>query len=167
MVMGSVNVGVLPLAGTLLVPRAINRLLQAHPDLHVSLIDGPYDTLLQQLRCGDLDVVVGPLRTPCPAHDVQQQALFDGELSVIARKGHPLGQRRGLTLADLRNWPWILPGGRTPARLLLERVMRDAGLEVPDHPLQAHGLATLRAVLMESDRITIISRPQLNFIRKI
>jgi len=163
MVMGSVNVGVLPLAGTLLVPRAINRLLQTHPDLHVSLVDGPYDTLLQKLRCGDLDVVVGPLRTPCPAHDVQQQALFDGELSVIARKGHPLGQQRGLVLADLHNWPWVLPGSRTPARLLIERVMRNAGLDVPDNPVEANGLATLRALLMESDRITIISRHQIYF----
>src|SRR3546814_20940649 len=96
MVMGSVNVGVLPLAGTLLVPSAINRLLQAHPDLHVSLIDGPYDPLLQQLRCGDLDVVVGPLRTPCPAPAVQQPDLFDGENYVIPPMDRPLGARPGL-----------------------------------------------------------------------
>lgn len=163
LVTGSVNIGVLPLAGTLLVPRAVNRLLQAHPELRVRLVDGPYDTLLQRLRCGDLDVVVGPLRTPCPADDVMQQALFDGELSVIARKGHPLARQRGLTLGDLQDWPWVLPGSGTPARALIERVMRDASLPMPDNPVEANGLATLRALLMESDRITVISRHQIYF----
>jgi LysR family transcriptional regulator of gallate degradation len=163
MVTGSVNIGVLPMAGTLLVPRAVNRLLQAHPEVRVCLIDGPYDTLLQRLRCGELDVVVGPLRTPCPSNDVVQQPLFDGELSVIARKGHPLAQRHGLALADLLDWEWVLPGSATPARALIEGVMREAGLPMPENPIESNGLATLRALLMESDRITVISRHQIYF----
>jgi LysR family transcriptional regulator of gallate degradation len=163
MVTGAVNIGVLPMAGTLLVPRAVNRLLQAHPELHVCLIDGPYDTLLQRLRCGDLDVVVGPLRTTSPANDVVQQPLFDGELSVIARKGHPLAQHPGLTLADLQEWKWVLPGSATPARGLIERVMRDAGLDMPENPIESNSLAILRALLMESDRVAVISRHQIYF----
>jgi len=160
---GTVAVGVLPICGTLLVPRAVNRLLRDHPDLRVVLVDGPYDTLLHKLRDGQLDVIVGPLRDPSPAGDTRQEALFDGALSVIARQGHPLAGRHGLTLAELSRCEWVLPSRETPARTIIERVMARAGLPMPDNPVEANALATLRALLMESDRVAMISRHQIYF----
>ncbi|OZI66961.1 hypothetical protein CAL28_04410 [Bordetella genomosp. 11] len=162
-VTGTVAIGVLPICGTLLVPRAVNRLLRDHPALHVVLVDGPYDTLLHKLREGRLDVIVGPLRDPSPAADTRQEALFDGALSVIARKDHPLAGRCGLTLAELGRCEWVLPSRETPARAIIERVMARAGLPMPDNPVEANALATLRALLMESDRVAMISRHQIYF----
>ncbi|ANN74559.1 hypothetical protein BAU08_04450 [Bordetella bronchialis] len=159
---GTVAVGVLPICGTLLVPRAVNRLLRDHPDLRVVLVDGPYDTLLQKLREGQVDVMVGPLRDPCPA-DTRQEALFDGALSVIARQGHPLSRHRELTLAELSRWEWVLPSRGTPARAIVERVMARAGVPMPPNPVEADALATLRALLMESERVAMISRHQIYF----
>jgi LysR family transcriptional regulator of gallate degradation len=160
---GQVTVGVLPLSGTLLVPRAVSQLLQEHPGLRVTLVDGSYDALMQGLRCGDIDAIVGPLRHPVPSGDIVQERLFDGTLSVIARKEHPLAARRDLTLAELNDWGWVLPGRRTPARRIMERVMRDAGLAMPANPIESNGLATVRALLIESDRLTMISRHQIYF----
>ncbi|WP_158515199.1 LysR family transcriptional regulator [Bordetella sp. H567] len=160
---GTVAVGVLPICGTLLVPRAVNRLLRDHPHLRIVLVDGPYDTLLHKLRDGRLDVIVGPLRPPSPAGDTRQEALFEGALSVIARQGHPLAARRGLTLAELSRCEWVLPARETPARAIIERVMARAGLPMPDNPVEANALATLRALLMESDRLAMISRHQIYF----
>jgi DNA-binding transcriptional LysR family regulator len=51
---GRVVVGVLPLSGTLLMPRAIKQLVEEHPGLHVTVIDGTYQALLQGLRCGEI-----------------------------------------------------------------------------------------------------------------
>lgn len=160
---GRVMVGVLPLAATRLVPRAVDRLMAVYPDLKITLVDGPYNTLLHALRCGELDVIVGPLRTPCPAADIVQEPLFDGSLSVVVRKHHPLTRRRRPTLADLRYWPWVIPMRGTPARMMIEQVMRSAGLDMPANPIETNELATLRALLMESDRVTIISREQIYF----
>jgi LysR family transcriptional regulator of gallate degradation len=160
---GTVTVGVLPICGTLLVPRAVNRLLREHPRLRVVLVDGPYETLLHKLRYGQLDVIVGPLRDPSAASDTRQEALFDGALSVIARTGHPLAGRRGLTLAELSRCAWVLPSRETPARIIIDRVMARAGLPMPDNPVEANALATLRALLMESDRVAMISRHQIYF----
>jgi DNA-binding transcriptional LysR family regulator len=160
---GTVTVGVLPICGTLLVPRAVNRLLREHGDLRVILVDGPYETLLHKLRYGQLDVIVGPLRDPKAAGDIRQEALFDGALSIIARKGHPLSHRRGLTLAEVARCQWVMPSRETPARAIIERVMAQAGLPMPDKPVEANALATLRALLMESDRVAMISRHQIYF----
>jgi LysR family transcriptional regulator of gallate degradation len=160
---GTVTVGVLPICGTLLAPRAVNRLLSEHPGLRVVLVDGPYETLLHKLRDGQLDVIVGPLRNPSPAGDIRQEPLFDGVLSVIARKHHPLARRRGLTLAELGRCEWVMPSRDTPARAIIERVMARAGLPMPDNPVEANALATLRALLIESDRVAMISRHQIYF----
>lgn len=162
-IQGCVKVGVLPLSGTLLVPHAVGRLLEEHGSLQVSLLEGSYDTLLQELRCGDLDLIVGPLRTPCPAIDVVQERLFDATLSVIARKGHPLEKRNALTLPELSAWGWVLPRRGTPAYSMIERIMRDSGVPMPVNPIESNGLATIRALLVGSNRLSMISRHQIYF----
>ncbi|WP_460873948.1 LysR family transcriptional regulator [Paralcaligenes ginsengisoli] len=162
-IMGRVRVGVLPLSGTLLVPRAVSRLIEEHHGLKICLVDGSYDTLLQQLRYGDIDVIVGPLRSPCPATDIVQERLFDSTLSVIARKGHPLDKPKALTLAALGQWGWVLPRRGTPAYRVIERTMRNAGLAMPSNPIESNGLATIRALLVESNRLSMISRHQVYF----
>ncbi|MFC4199634.1 LysR family transcriptional regulator [Candidimonas humi] len=162
-IMGRVRIGVLPLSGTLLVPRAVSRLIEEHHSLQICLVDGSYDTLLRQLRYGDIDVIVGPLRAPCPAGDIIQERLFDSTLSVIARKGHPLEKRKALTLAELGQWGWVLPRRGTPAYLLIERILSNAGLAMPSNPIESNGLAAIRALLVESNRLSMISRHQVYF----
>jgi DNA-binding transcriptional LysR family regulator len=162
-IMGRIRVGVLPLSGTLLVPRAVSRLLGQYPELRVCLVEGSYDTLLQALRCGDVDLIAGPLRIPCPAADIAQERLFDGTLSVIARKGHPLEKRDRLSLSDLGAWDWVLPRRGTPAYHMIGQTMREAGLAMPANPIESNGLAAIRALLIESDRLAMISRHQIYF----
>ncbi|MGE4339519.1 MAG: LysR family transcriptional regulator [Pigmentiphaga sp.] len=162
-VQACVRVGVLPLSGTLLVPQAVGRLLEEHCSLQVSLLEGAYDTLLQDLRCGDLDLIVGPLRAPCPTTDVVQERLFDATLSVIARKGHPLEKRKALTLPVLNEWGWVLPRRGTPAHNMIMRIMHDSGVSLPHNTIESNGLATIRALLVGSNRLSMISRHQIYF----
>jgi len=54
---GRIVVGALPLASTLLVPRAVTRLKQEYPDLRVTILEGTYESLLAGLRCGDIDLL--------------------------------------------------------------------------------------------------------------
>jgi len=166
-VSGRVIIGTLPLCRTMLVPRAIACLSREHPDLTFSTVDGPYDELLAALRCGDVDMIIGALRNPPPVSDVVQEPLFWDSLSVVARKGHPLTQRREITIEEILGAEWIVPRHGTPTRKHFETLFERAGLPVPSNVVESSSLATIRALLMESDKITLISRAQVFYEQRL
>jgi DNA-binding transcriptional LysR family regulator len=59
---GSLVIGTLPYSRTLLTPRTIHRVLEAHPALRISTREGPYQMLETALRNGEVDLIVGATR---------------------------------------------------------------------------------------------------------
>jgi LysR family transcriptional regulator, regulator for genes of the gallate degradation pathway len=155
---GRVVIGALPLSVSLLLPRVVDAVLRAHPDIEITVVDGTYDNLMRQLRAADIDLVIGALREP-PA-GVRQETLVEEPLAVIARAGHPCMRRPGLTLAELRRWPWVLPLPGTPASAALRRVFAAAGLEPPQGALQASSAMFTRAIVACTDRLALTSHGQ-------
>ena len=115
------------------------------------------------LRCGDIDLMVGALRGESADRDLAEERILDDSLSIVARAGHPLSKRGPLRWQDLLAYDWILPRRGTPTRELFERAVSLRGLTVPPHVVETSSLVTLRGLLMESDRVTILSRHQILF----
>jgi len=160
---GRVAIGALPMAADVLVPQALSRLFAAQPGLRVTVVDGTYEALLHQLRHGDIDLIVGPLRGDAAAADVQESLLFVDKLLPVVRQGHPALQatRPPRSLRPLLRWPWIGPLPGTPARAAFERAFEAAGLAVPAVQLQANAPAVVRSVLMAGDAVAMLSRLQI------
>ncbi|HSV58972.1 MAG TPA: LysR family transcriptional regulator [Variovorax sp.] len=161
---GSIDVGALPLGRTQILPMAIASLLARHPGLHVATVESPYDTLAASLRSGDIDFILGALRPTEKARDLQQEALFEDRISVIARAGHPLARAgRRIDLDTLRQASWALSRQGAPARELLERAFSKARQAPPVPAVETGDLAVLRGLLLESDMLTAISAHQLRY----
>ncbi len=160
---GRVAVGALPMAADVLVPQALSRLFAAQPGLRVTVVDGTYEALLHQLRHGDIDLVVGPLRGSAAPADMQESLLFVDRLLPVVRSGHPAlqGARAPRSLRPLLRWPWIGPLPDTPARIAFERAFVAAGLAVPAVQLQANAPAVVRSVLMAGDAVAMLSPLQI------
>ncbi len=161
-VRGRLTVGALPLSGTQIAPLVVSRLARSYPALRLRVIEAQYDSLLQALRQGDIDVIVGAL-LPQPPADVTQHRLFDDELRVVVRQGHPLTRRKSLSLQDLRDAEWVVPFRRLHARNAVERVLLAAGLPMPDEAIEANSVVIVRGLLMESDRVSVLSRRQIYY----
>ncbi len=160
---GQLIVGTLPFVRTIIVPRAITSMLARNPYLDVATIEGPYDDLVAALRCGDIDLMVGALRGSAADKDLQEETVLDDSLSAVVRAGHPLLDRQSLDWQDLLNYQWILPRHETPTRTLFEKAIVDHGLIVPPHVIETSSLVMIRGLLLESDRVTILSRHQVRF----
>lgn len=160
---GRLVVGTLPLARTIIVPKAIARLLKEHRHLDVSTVEGPYDDLIAGLRCGDIDLVIGALRENPANKDLLEEPVFSEGLSAIVRAGHPLVGCRRVQWQELLEQQWILPRRGTPTRTLFEKTILGRGLALPLHIIETSSLVTLRGLLLESDRITVLSRHQVRF----
>jgi LysR family transcriptional regulator of gallate degradation len=160
-VQGIVRIGALPLGRTRILPQCIASTLARYPLLRIATVESPYHLLAAQLRSGEIDFVFGALRPPHETADLLQNALFDDCVSVIARAGHPLASREGLTIRDLQDANWVLWRPESPSRRNLQRCFSDAGLTAPKPSVETGDLAILRGVILQSDMLTAISADQL------
>nr|WP_218509065.1 LysR family transcriptional regulator [Variovorax sp. dw_308] len=160
---GTVHVGALPLGRTRILPLAVASLLARHPLLHVTTVESPYDALAASLRSGDIDFILGALRHADEARDLQQQALFEDRISVIARAGHPLALEPRIDFDTLRRATWALSRRGSPSRELIERFFSQANQSLPEPAVETGDLAVLRGLLLESDMLTAISAHQLHY----
>lgn len=163
---GTVAIGTLPYTRTYLTPRAINRLLESHPQLGVSTQEGPYNVLQTSLRSGDLDLIVGAVRPTEPGSDIATETLIEDRLAVIARKGHPLTQRKKVSFRELQDMQWVLPAAETPSRLLFDETCRKHKMKTPQNAVQTSSQSMVRGLLLDSDRIALLSEHQIHYDRK-
>ncbi|WP_340120149.1 LysR family transcriptional regulator [Pelagibius sp. 7325] len=157
---GRVAIGSLALGRSELVPRAVARAAKAFPDAQFLIQDGTYDQLLLGLRAGDLDLIVTAGR-PLATDDVVEVPLFDDVLAVVARADHPLAVNGVTGLEDLARYPWILPRYGTPTRWRCDELLRKVGAPQSEGLIETGALVSVRALLLESDRLTVLSRRQI------
>lgn len=157
---GRVAIGSLALGRSELVPRAVARTVQAFPDSSFLIQDGSYDELLRSLRAAELDLIVTAGR-PLPTDDVVEVPLFEDVLAVVARAGHPLARQGVTSLDELGRYPWILPRYGTPTRRRCDVLLQQIGGALPAGLIETGALVSVRALLLESDRLTLLSRRQI------
>jgi DNA-binding transcriptional LysR family regulator len=156
---GTITIGAMPLLRTFVLPTAVNTLLEKHPGVKVSIVDGPYNDLLHGLRHGEIDLLVGALRDPVPIEDVVQEQMFSNPLSIVGRVGHPLNGRSTIQLDDLAAFSWAVPRHGTPTRDVFERLFETA--KRPSCIVESSSLIFIRGLMLESDWLTLISAHQI------
>ena len=102
---GSTTIGAMPLARSVLLARAVLEFSSVRPEHGISILDGPYESMLGALRRGLADVLVGALRDPIPSEDILQEHLFDDPLAIVVGAQHALAACGPPTLAALARFP--------------------------------------------------------------
>lgn len=156
---GRIAAGCLPLMPKSVLARAVGRLLHAYPNVQVEIEEASHEALMQGLRSGELDVVVGALRFPRLGGDVVERVLFRDPHVAVARSGHPLGDRAKLREDDLAKFPWVAPSRNTPRRSFIEDLFDRLPMR-PHVVAETGSLAVMTAILRESDCLTLMSRAQ-------
>ncbi|MBP1806342.1 LysR family transcriptional regulator [Rubellimicrobium aerolatum] len=158
---GRIVVGSMPLARSLLLPQAIAAFRQTRPLLTIRVEEGPYDDLLGALRRGETDVLIGALRLPSPIADIRQAPLFEDDLVIVARPGHPLAGRGGLTLAEVAEFPFVVNRPGSPIRSLFDAQFADQAIPAPRSLIESGSLILMRQLLEQSDHLGCASRLQV------
>lgn len=157
---GTIVIGAMPLARSVLLPKALARFRSEQPTYPVRIYDGPYDELLGALRRGTVDFLLGALRDPAPIGDIVQTRLFDDRLALLARPDHPLAGREMISVDELLAYPFVVPRQGTPTRTQFETIFRTAGREPPHRLIESGSLVLMRELLAESDHLGCLSRHQ-------
>ena len=160
LVRGRLVVGTLPLVRSEILPEAVTALCKRYPQASIRIDDGSYASQLHALRMGEIDLLIGALRRPAPADDVEEREFFTDTLSVIARVGHPLAGRARVAPEDLQRYPWVVPRSGTPTREHFETLI---GSQSMSGLIETSSLVALRGLLVKSDRLSLLSRRQITY----
>ncbi len=118
---------------------------------------------MSSLRSGGADFLIGALRDPLLFDDVVQEHLFDDPLAIIMRVGHPLARKKRASLQALTKFPWIAPRVGSPLRSQFNELFKSAGIAAPGRPIECNSLVAARALLLESDRLMLLSANQIHY----
>lgn len=154
----SLLIGAMPLCRALLLPGAITAFLAEAPLVRIDVAEGSWRELIEPLRDGSLDLLIGALREPCPP-DLAQHPLFVDRLVVVGRAGHPLTWHPAPELADLARYPWIVGRSESPLRAHWEQLF--ARNLLPRAPVECGSVMTARGILQRSDCLTLLSPEQV------
>jgi LysR family transcriptional regulator, regulator for genes of the gallate degradation pathway len=158
---GRIAVGAMPLSRARLLPAAVTTFHRAHPHVEIRIVEGSHSELIEPLRDGEIDLLIGALRESAPGEDVVQVPLFEDQPVVIARAGHPLAKTRGVAPGLLAAYPWTISAPGTPLRLLWERMFERAHVPLPAVPVECGSVITIRQILLDSDFLTLLSPDQV------
>jgi DNA-binding transcriptional LysR family regulator len=129
------RIGAFPHTTTTVLPSVVERLVSATPAWRLQIVDGSAEALTARLLHGDIDLLLG--RLPVHRADaattgrLQQRVLYEGGLSIVAARNHPLAGRRSVPMSALLDWPWVLPGLQSTTRLALVEAFQRHGLQPP------------------------------------
>ena len=158
---GVLRIGSLPLSRATVVPRTVVVLTQKFPRTEISIIEGPYEEQLNSLLHGRLDLIIGALRPTNTDSGILQEPLFKDELSIVMKRGHALDSPEPISANDLRGFSWVAPRKDTPGRLVFADFFKRHGLREPDEIVESSSLVATRGLLLESDRLALLSRRQV------
>lgn len=105
---GRLRIGAFPTANSTLVPLAIRKFSELHPDVELRLEECVSREMLGRLTAGEVDIaVVSDHVASDVGEDIQLDFLMDDPLHVAMPRDHALADKPDLTMADLAEETWI------------------------------------------------------------
>ncbi|MES2898867.1 MAG: LysR substrate-binding domain-containing protein [Pseudomonadota bacterium] len=155
---GRVAVGCVLTPSASLIPDAVKLLKSRQPRVLVSISVDTSKPLVQRLRRGGLDIVVGRILDTEAAGELHFEPIIDEPHSLIVRAGHPLLDNDQLGLADLVQQGWILPPTGSILRDRLTTLFLSNGLEPPAETVETMALPVVVNLLIGSNMMVALPR---------
>ena len=150
-----IAVGALPSVAARVLPLASGWFQELRPEATLYVEDGPHGYLMDRLRRGALDLVVGRMGPPASMTGVSFVQLYSETVALAVRPDHPL--LPGGQLIDLQNWPVVFPAAGSAIRPLVDRLLIAAGVGEPPNRIETVSGAYGRTLVRSTDAIWIIS----------
>jgi DNA-binding transcriptional LysR family regulator len=155
-VTGRIAVGLLPFSEQDIVVRAFGEILGRHRHVRLQAVTGSYAALIDGLRQGELDFVIGPLRSPPPYDTLEELHLYDEFFAIVARSGHRMAKAKP-KLKDLVHENWVVAPHGTPTRRYFEELLIAQGLTPPAQTCEIVTFFLAEQMIIHSDAIALLT----------
>ena len=134
-----------------------------YPLLSVEVVIDTSDRLIELLRDGSLDIVIG--RLPRPGDPTSAECLFrpigEEEVAIIASSRHPLVARaknRPVDFASLLDYPWILQPQGSPSREVIDQECISHHAALPTTFVETSSLVFTATLLRREHMLAVAPR---------
>ena len=152
---GKVRVGAPPTLIAAIMPEALALLKRDAPQINVSVSENRMAALLQDLRSGELDLVVGRLPHRVDTVGMREELLLHTPIRLITGPKHPLVGKKNLQWSDLEGFPWVLPPPGSLLREPLENTLARHDLWMPSNYIETLSTNLMRAYVQIYDAIAL------------
>ena len=149
------SVGALPSVAARLMPAVATRFSELAPNTNLRIVDGPHGYLLERMRLGELDLVIGRLGRPETMQGISFTQLYEEKVEFVVRADHPILENPDLK--RIGEWQVIFPSEGSAIRPLIDRFLIAHGVGEIDSRLESVSGAFGRNYTRRSDAIWIIS----------
>ena len=123
---GVVRVAASQLLSSTLMPNLIVEFKRRHPDVQITLVDVPVETVTARVFAQEVDIGLGPEREQ--NSDIDEVKWFELPFMAVLPPGHPLERWHQLKWKDLGSFPFICLQGQFSYQLA-----HDVGRNWPGH----------------------------------
>jgi DNA-binding transcriptional LysR family regulator len=97
-----------------------------------------------------------------PATNLYLSSLVfpDDSFGIEVGPKHELAKRRSLTLSELRDYPWVLPGPGSAYRRHVDALFLSAGVPWPQNSIFSSSLPLVESIVARTNRVTVVTRLQ-------
>jgi len=156
---GRLAVGSIMAASPGRLTQALLDMKRDHPLLSIEVAVDTSDRLLAQLREGLIEVMVGRI-TDEHLDEYVFRPIDDESLVIVVALGHPLlaqGERQPrLSLANLRDFGWVLQPLGSPMRTLIDQEFRTLGLALPRGLIETGSMLTTINLVRGSSMLAVL-----------
>lgn len=128
-VSGLVTFGVSPVGASLLLPELVTALRRQHPRLRIRILEVAPSALLTMVREGSIELAVTQRTRANLDSGLRYRPLFEIQLRIAARRGHPLSGTR--ELHELAGASWVAATAPGISDDIITQSFLAAGLPAP------------------------------------
>jgi DNA-binding transcriptional LysR family regulator len=148
-----VHVGALPTVAPDLLPGALQLFRAGHADARVTIHTAANAPLLQMLRAGEVDFVLGRMADPQMMVGLAFELLYMEPLVLVVRNGHPTAAKARPSLNDVVRYPLIVAAKGTIPRHNTESFLQSRGLKLPSNCTETLSVSVAQRIVAQSDAI--------------
>ena len=105
-------------------PPVFEEFKRRYPRVDVHIKTGPWQLLLEAIRAGTVDLIIGSLPTPFLGRDLVVRPLYREELVLVAGNNHPLTRKTTIRPDELTHFSLLTYPTYSATRQILESMFR-------------------------------------------
>lgn len=151
---GEVRIGSVTGAAVGILMPVIQQARAASPDLDTTIEVGPSTELVRGLDEGRFDFILSRLPTAQDSRDLLTHPARTEIVRLIVRDSHPLAQRDTISLAETRDFDWVMQERGSPIRDAVEHAFHLDSQPTPDRVINSSSMLVVLQLLATSDAIS-------------
>jgi DNA-binding transcriptional LysR family regulator len=157
---GRVRLGCGPITAENILPSVCDLILSRAAGITLELKIGMNYDLREQLRRGELDILIGLIREQ-DADEYVVHPMIEDIVVVAAAEGHPVFSIPDLAIEDLLQFDWVLPIAQVESRKWLDRAFASRGLPLPRAHIETNSIPMLPGALAAAEFLYFVSHHTL------